>query len=90
MYVTTQQAQDFKDVHGDPRGRAAHAPHHPASIARYTMTVPMVVWSVCLVTVWKLDPVTQAAFLLLSVFSGARFLTHTRPGTTGSRSGGTA
>jgi len=77
MYVTTQQAQDFKDVHGDRAVGRRTLPIILPSIARYTMTVPMVVWSVCLVTVWKLDPITQAAFLLLSVFSGARFLTHT-------------
>ena len=77
IYVTTQQAQDFKDVHGDRAIGRRTLPIIFPSIARYTMTVPMVLWSVCLVSVWNLDPITSSAFLLLSIFVGVRFLTHT-------------
>jgi len=77
IYVTTQQAQDFKDVHGDRAIGRRTLPIIYPSIARYTMIVPMTVWSVCVVSVWDLDFVSSSAFHLLSMFVGVRYLTHT-------------
>ena len=75
VYATTQQAQGFKDIHGDRVVGRCTLPIIDSSIARYKMIVPMIAWSV--VSVWKLHLVSSSLFRLLSMFVGVRYPTHT-------------
>ncbi|KAI0050891.1 hypothetical protein FA95DRAFT_1555149, partial [Auriscalpium vulgare] len=74
IFATTVQAQDFKDRHSD-RALGRHTiPTALPLIARYTVIVPLLIWSGDLIFVWRLDSITACAFLCLAAFVGLRFV----------------
>lgn len=77
IFATTIHAQDFKDVHGDHSiGRQTIPIVHP-TISRYTIILPMLVWSSALSLVWELDIASTSFFVLLAAFIGIRYLRYT-------------
>ncbi|KAI0066615.1 hypothetical protein BV25DRAFT_1796908 [Artomyces pyxidatus] len=74
IFATTIQAQDFKDEHGDRMIGRQTIPIVLPSIARYTVIVPLLLWSGGLSMTWHLNPLISTAFLSLALFVGTRFL----------------
>lgn len=74
IYVTTIHTQDFKDVQGDSLIGRHTLPIVRPDIARETVIVGMSFWSMALAWTWGLDGFTSAAFVLLAVFVGYRFM----------------
>ncbi|KAI0062573.1 hypothetical protein BV25DRAFT_1803812 [Artomyces pyxidatus] len=76
IVATTIQAQDFKDEDGDRVIGRKTIPIVLPSIGRYTVFVPLLLWSGVLSMAWRLDFLTAAAFQTLAVFVGARFISY--------------
>lgn len=74
IFATTIHSQDFKDTEGDRVIGRQTIPIVFPSIARYTVLIPLLAWSMGLSAVWHLDAVTGSAFTLLAAFIGARYL----------------
>ncbi|THH17016.1 hypothetical protein EW146_g3716 [Bondarzewia mesenterica] len=75
IFATTIHSQDFKDEHGDRAVGRQTIPIIFPSVARYTVVVPLLLWSIGLSAIWKLDAFTSVAFMSLAAFVGLRFLT---------------
>ncbi|KAI0313069.1 UbiA prenyltransferase family [Amylostereum chailletii] len=74
IFATTIHAQDFKDTDGDRAIGRRTVPIVYPKFARWTVIVPLFLWSASLSLVWKLDSATAAAFIGLALFVGGRFL----------------
>ncbi|KAJ7171158.1 UbiA prenyltransferase family [Mycena filopes] len=74
IFATTIHAQDFKDEIGDRAIGRQTIPIVLPSIARYTIIVPLTLWSAGLTVVWKLDLAASTAFMSLAIFVGMRYL----------------
>ncbi|KAI0645041.1 UbiA prenyltransferase family-domain-containing protein [Trametes meyenii] len=74
IFATTIHTQDFKDEHGDRAIGRRTIPIVFGSAAKYTVIVPLCLWSLGLSVFWGLDVWTGAAFTLLAVYVGALYL----------------
>ncbi|KAJ7276813.1 UbiA prenyltransferase family-domain-containing protein [Mycena rebaudengoi] len=74
IFATTIHAQDFKDQVGDRAIGRQTIPIILPSIARYTVIVPLTVWSGGLVFVWKLNLPAAFAFISFAIFVGVRYM----------------
>ncbi|KAI0033257.1 UbiA prenyltransferase family [Vararia minispora EC-137] len=72
--ATTIHAQDFKDVHGDRAIGRRTVPISFPAFARWTVLIPLIVWSIVLSILWQLDVVVSCAFTTLAIFIGGRYL----------------
>lgn len=73
VYLTTFHAQDFKDVDGDMLIGRSTLPILFPQIARLSMFIGMLAWSILLPIFWKLDWVVSLIFAAMGLFVGARF-----------------
>ena len=73
VYLTTFHAQDFKDIDGDMLLGRSTLPILFPHIARASMFMGMLAWSVLLPFFWKLDWVVSSIFAALGLFVGIRF-----------------
>ncbi|KAJ7654919.1 UbiA prenyltransferase family [Mycena rosella] len=74
IFATTIHAQDFKDESGDRAIGRRTIPIVLPSIARYTVIIPLMIWSTGLSLVWQLDPFTAVGFVVLAFSVGARYI----------------
>ncbi|KAI0311132.1 UbiA prenyltransferase family [Amylostereum chailletii] len=74
IIVTTYHVQDFKDEDGDRAIGRRTIPIMFPSIARWTIIMPLILWSFGIATVWNLDMATAAAFVALALYIGGRFV----------------
>lgn len=74
IFATTIHAQDFKDVYGDKMVGRMTIPIVMPRIARYTVIIPMSLWSLSLVYIWGVDWATATVFLGICLLVGIRFL----------------
>ncbi|KAJ7152978.1 UbiA prenyltransferase family-domain-containing protein [Mycena filopes] len=74
IFATTIHAQDFKDTEGDRAIGRRTIPIVLPAIARYTVIVPLTMWSAGLAVVWKLGLVEAIAFISLALSVGIRYL----------------
>ncbi|KAJ7756756.1 UbiA prenyltransferase family-domain-containing protein [Mycena maculata] len=74
IFATTIHAQDFKDEEGDRAIGRKTIPIVLPSIARYTVIVPLTLWSAALALVWKLQLIEAIAFVCLAISVGARYI----------------
>jgi 4-hydroxybenzoate polyprenyltransferase len=74
IFATTIQAQDFKDEEGDRAVGRRTIPIVFPSFARWTVIVPLLMWSSGLSLLWGLDVTTSLCFITLGLFVGVQFL----------------
>ncbi|KII83628.1 hypothetical protein PLICRDRAFT_32827 [Plicaturopsis crispa FD-325 SS-3] len=74
IFLTTIQAQDFKDTEGDRLIGRQTLPLVVPSIARYTVISGLLCWSIGLSFLWQLDIMTSLCFHALALLVGVRFL----------------
>ena len=74
IFFTTIHSQDFKDVDGDRAIGRQTIPIVFGALARFTVIIPLLLWSVGLSVVWGLDVATCATFVLLGIFVGAQYV----------------
>ncbi|EIM79583.1 uncharacterized protein STEHIDRAFT_69322 [Stereum hirsutum FP-91666 SS1] len=74
IFATTIQAQDFKDIRGDSLIGRKTLPIVLPSVARPTLLVALLVWSLSLTHIWRLDFTTACTLIALSCFVGVRFV----------------
>ncbi|KAJ7186133.1 UbiA prenyltransferase family, partial [Mycena filopes] len=74
IFATTIHAQDFKDTDGDRAIGRRTIPIVLPSIARYTVMVPLMMWSIGLAFVWRLSLLTSIIFVSLAFSVGARYI----------------
>ncbi|OJT05251.1 hypothetical protein TRAPUB_3958 [Trametes pubescens] len=74
IFATTIHTQDFKDVDGDRAIGRQTIPIVFGSAARWTVIVPLVLWSVGLSVFWGLSVVAGAAVTVLAVHVGVLYL----------------
>ncbi|KAI9059890.1 hypothetical protein FKP32DRAFT_1679428 [Trametes sanguinea] len=80
IFATTIHTQDFKDTEGDRAIGRQTIPIVFGKFAKYTVIVPMTLWSIGLAHMWCLDTLPALAFLMLGLFVGQRYLVgHTVP-----------
>ena len=73
VYLTTFHAQDFKDIDGDMLLGRSTLPILFPHIARASMFMGMLTWSILLPFFWKLDWAVSSIFVALGLFVGMRF-----------------
>ncbi|CAL1698780.1 unnamed protein product [Somion occarium] len=78
LFATTIQAQDFKDVEGDAMVGRRTLPIIYPKTARYTVIVPLLIWSCVLWYVWQLDMLLGCAFVALASYVGYRYIALTK------------
>ena len=74
IYATTYQAADFKDIVGDQMVGRKTLPIVWPAIARPTVFIGLVLWSMGNVAIWRLDIMTAMLFLAFSTYVGSRYL----------------
>lgn len=74
IFATTIQAQDFKDVRGDSLIGRKTLPIVLPSLARPTLSIALLAWSLSLSYIWRLDVITASALIMLSCIVGSRFV----------------
>ncbi|RDX47517.1 hypothetical protein OH76DRAFT_1354186 [Lentinus brumalis] len=74
IFFTTIHSQDFKDVDGDRAIGRQTIPIVFGALSRFTVIVPLLLWSVGLSVVWGLDIATCATFVVLGLFVGAQYV----------------
>jgi 4-hydroxybenzoate polyprenyltransferase len=74
IFATTIHAQDFKDEEGDRAVGRRTIPIVFPSFARWTVIVPLLIWSSGLSLLWRLDVTTSLCFIALGLFVGVQFL----------------
>ncbi|ETW81165.1 hypothetical protein HETIRDRAFT_319757 [Heterobasidion irregulare TC 32-1] len=77
IFATTIHSQDFKDRDGDKAIGRHTIPIVAPAIARYTVVIPLLLWSAFLSNLWQLDVVASCGFLIVALFVGVRFLIFT-------------
>lgn len=73
-YGTTNQATDFKDIEGDKLMRRKTLPIAAPRLARPTLFLLMLSWSIAVTRVWELDTLASLVFNVLGFAIGVRFL----------------
>ena len=74
IFATTIHSQDFKDVEGDRAVGRQTIPIMFGASAKYTVLVPLLLWSTGLSALWRLDGMTCAALVLLATWVGVQYL----------------
>ncbi|KAI0827783.1 UbiA prenyltransferase family [Trametes gibbosa] len=74
IFATTIHTQDFKDVDGDRSIGRRTIPIVFGEAARWTVIVPLCLWSLGLSVFWGLDAITGTVFTALAVFVGMLYL----------------
>ncbi|KAJ6544152.1 UbiA prenyltransferase family [Mycena capillaripes] len=74
IFATTIHAQDFKDTEGDRAIGRRTIPIVLPSIARYTVIVPLTLWSIGLTLTWKLGMMEAVVFISLALLVGTRYI----------------
>ena len=77
IFATTIHSQDFKDRDGDKAIGRHTIPIVAPAIARYTVVIPLLLWSAFLSNLWQLDVVASCGFLVVALFVGVRFVMFT-------------
>ncbi|KAJ7615482.1 UbiA prenyltransferase family-domain-containing protein [Roridomyces roridus] len=77
IFATTIHAQDFKDVDGDRAIGRRTIPIVLPSIARWTVIIPLTLWSLGLAFVWELDLIAALVFVSLAISVGTQYLRST-------------
>lgn len=75
IYGTTTHTQDFKDVVGDRRINRSTVPLDNPRVARPSVLLLLLAWSLLLSHIWNLDMVTTIAICALGTHVGVRFCT---------------
>lgn len=75
MIASTIQAQDFKDAEGDRLVGRKTLPIVAPTVARPTLMLALMLWSVVLSALWGLSTLSALAFNLLAFVVGMRFVT---------------
>ncbi|KAI0033248.1 UbiA prenyltransferase family [Vararia minispora EC-137] len=73
IIATTIHAQDFKDEDGDRAIGRRTVPICFPAFARWTIVIPLIVWSFVLSTLWQLDTLMSCALTVLAIFIGGRY-----------------
>ncbi|CDO69434.1 hypothetical protein BN946_scf184791.g29 [Trametes cinnabarina] len=74
IFATTIHTQDFKDIEGDSAIGRQTIPIVFGKFAKYTVIIPMTLWSIGLSYMWHLDALASLAFVLLGLFVGVKYL----------------
>ncbi|KAJ7019251.1 hypothetical protein C8F04DRAFT_1214379 [Mycena alexandri] len=74
IFTTTMHAQDFRDELGDRAVGRRTIPIVLPSVARYTVIVPLTMWSAGLAMAWKLEFAASIALMSLFLFVGTRYI----------------
>ena len=74
IFATTIHSQDFKDVDGDRAIGRRTIPIVWGTWAKYSVLVPLLVWSVGLSVLWHLDYASRAVMILLAVGVGTQYV----------------
>ncbi|OJT08398.1 hypothetical protein TRAPUB_737, partial [Trametes pubescens] len=74
IFATTIHAQDFQDVDGDRAIGRRTVPIVFGPAARWTVIVPLVLWSVGLSVLWGLSIAVSAVVTTLAVYVGVLYL----------------
>lgn len=74
IFATTIQAQDFKDTEGDRLVGRKTLPIVAPTIARPTLMLALMLWSVGLSALWGLSTWSALAFNVLAFTVGMRFV----------------
>ncbi|KAI0753485.1 UbiA prenyltransferase family [Daedaleopsis nitida] len=74
IFATTIQAQDFKDVDGDRAIGRRTIPIVFRTQAKWTVIVPLVLWSVGLSALWSVDFASCFALVVLAMFVGLQYM----------------
>ncbi|KAJ7777002.1 UbiA prenyltransferase family [Mycena metata] len=74
FFTTTVHAQDFRDELGDRAVGRRTIPITLPSVARYTVVVPLTLWSAGLTMAWKLDFAASISLISFSLFVGMRYI----------------
>ncbi|KAF9445166.1 hypothetical protein P691DRAFT_806118 [Macrolepiota fuliginosa MF-IS2] len=75
IYATTTYTQDFKDVEGDIKFLRSTVPLEFPRLARPSVLLGMLTWSIYLSYIWSLGAITSAMLCGLAIFVGLRFCT---------------
>ena len=75
IYATTTHTQDFKDVEGDIKIKRSTVPLDNPRVARPSVLLGLIAWSMLLSHIWCLDLVTGITLGGLGSFVGVRFCT---------------
>ncbi|KAI0657839.1 UbiA prenyltransferase family-domain-containing protein [Cubamyces menziesii] len=74
IFATTIHTQDFKDVEGDRAVGRRTIPIVLGDAAKYTVLLPLFLWSTGLSVFWGLDLVTATFFTVLGIHVGLLYL----------------
>lgn len=74
ILATTYQAQDLKDIHGDRIAGRRTLPIVAPTIARFSVSGGLLIWSLGLAALWQLQWDALLIFLAPAVFTAYRFL----------------
>ncbi|KAI0657836.1 UbiA prenyltransferase family-domain-containing protein [Cubamyces menziesii] len=74
IFATTTHGQDFKDEAGDRAIGRRTIPIVFGAMAKYTLFVPMLLWSAGLCRMWTVDTTTSVGFLALALYAGSHYL----------------
>ena len=74
IFATTIQAQDFKDTEGDRLVGRKTLPLVAPTIARPTLLLALMTWSVGLSALWRLSTEVALAFNILALAVGGRYV----------------
>lgn len=77
VILFTIHAQDFKDILGDTQVGRTTIPIVYPQIARPTLMIAIVAWSMFLTVFWGLHAIAGIAFLVFGTVVGWRFVTKT-------------
>ncbi|KAL5476971.1 hypothetical protein ACEPAI_3157 [Sanghuangporus weigelae] len=75
IFATTIQAQDFKDTEGDRLVGRKTLPIIAPGVARPTLMLALLAWSVGLSALWHLSTRASLAYVVLALAVGARYVT---------------
>lgn len=75
IFATTIQAQDFKDTEGDRLVGRKTLPIVAPELARPTLMLALLAWSVGLSSLWSLSTKVSLAYIILAVAVGLRYIT---------------
>ncbi|KAI0669504.1 UbiA prenyltransferase family-domain-containing protein [Trametes maxima] len=74
VLATTMHSQDFRDEAGDRAIGRRTVPIVLGNRARYTVSVPLSLWTLVLCRMWGVGAMTGAAMMALALFTGSRYV----------------
>lgn len=74
IIATTIHAQDFKDAEGDRIVGRKTLPIIAPTIARPTLMLVIILWSICLSSLWGLSMAIAVVFNILALTVGIRYV----------------